>query len=89
MQLVARRRYGHARYLANVGSELGVEAMSSVALELEELAEAWFLPGNLLFKGSQREAAAMLERAARRVESLAEREEGLLRRLAAAEGLAG
>lgn len=89
LQQVARRRYGHARYLANAGRGLGVAAISSVALALEELAEAWFLPGNLLFKGSRREPGAMLDRAACRVEALADQEAELLRRLAATVRLAG
>jgi hypothetical protein len=77
LQQVGRRLYGHACFLASAGKTLRSEKLDEIAQEVEKIAEAWFLPANLFFKG-RKEPAAMLPRIKHRLLGIADRQERVL-----------
>lgn len=78
LQEVARWRYGHSCYLASAANRLGDTELGRIATELAALAEAWFLPANMMFKGSKSRGQEMAPRLSARLAGLADREEELL-----------
>lgn len=75
---VATRRYGHARFLQSVGRQLEEDRLEAAGRKLESLAEGWFVPANMLFRGSRRRSGETLPRVAGRISDLADAEEGIL-----------
>lgn len=75
---IGRRLYGHACYLAWAANATPIDELAPMATEVTALAEQWFLPANLMFKGSRREPLKMLPRAhARLVEVIDQQERAL------------
>ena len=75
---VACRLDGHAHFLASASEILESPDLKEISFEVGKLAQSWFLPGNMFFKGSKKEPFAMLPRIHHRLLDIADREEQVL-----------
>lgn len=78
LKKVACRLDGHAHFLASAGETLESRDLNEISFEVGKLAQSWFLPGNMFFKGSKKDPLAMLPRIHRRLLDIADKEEQVL-----------